>query len=209
MMNTPEDNVIGLPSAWPARTARKVITISLMFIMVAGVSLLGLAASQRPADGAANRLTIHDRAPNGMFTTVHGDAMSIASLRGHPALVWFVVTWGCVSCDASTQSIAQHLATFSAHHVRVVELELAGDLGQPGATMTQYRLAFGSAANNPDWIWGTASKQLTTTYDPVGILDEYYLLNGSGRIVLTGRVPASNISSLLAAVKKFSTSSTH
>jgi hypothetical protein len=50
---------------------------------------------------------------------------------------------------------------------------------------------------------------LTTTYDPVGILDQYYLINGSGRIVLTGRVPASNIPSLVVAVKKFSTSSTH
>ena len=209
MMNTPQDNVIRLRNTYCARRSRKAIAISLMFLMVAGVSLLGLAASQRPADGAAKRLAIHDRAPNGMFTTVHGDAMSISSLRGHPALVWFVVTWGCVSCDASTQSIAQHLATFTAHHVRVVELELAGDLGQPGATMSQYRLAFGSAANSPDWIWGTASKQLTTTYDPVGVLDQYYLLNGSGRIVLTGRVPASNISSLMAAVKKFSTSSTH
>jgi hypothetical protein len=209
MMNTPEDNVIGLRNTCFARTSCRVIAISLMFIMVAGVNVLGLAASQRPADGAANRVTIHDRAPNGMFTTVDGDVMSISSLRGHPALIWFVVTWGCVSCDASTQSMAQHLVTFSAHHVRVVELELAGDLGQPGPTMAQYRLSFGSAANNPDWIWGTASKQLTTTYDPVGILDQYYLINGSGRIVLTGRVPASNIPSLVVAVKKFSTSSTH
>jgi hypothetical protein len=189
MMNTPEDNVIGLRNTCFARTSCRVIAISLMFIMVAGVNVLGLAASQRPADGAANRVTIHDRAPNGMFTTVDGDVMSISSLRGHPALIWFVVTWGCVSCDASTQSMAQHLVTFSAHHVRVVELELAGDLGQPGPTMAQYRL--------------------TTTYDPVGILDQYYLINGSGRIVLTGRVPASNIPSLVVAVKKFSTSSTH
>ena len=208
-MTLPKGREIKLPSVRLARRSRRVIAITLMLIMVAGVSFLGVAASQRPADSAANHLTIHDRAPDGVFTTVNGDAMSIAALRGHPALVWFVVTWGCVSCDASTQSIAQHIETFSLHHVRVVELELAGDLGQPGVTMSQYRSAFGSVANNPDWIWGTASKRLTTTYDSVGILDKYYLLNGSGRIVLTGSVPASNIPSLLAAVKKFPTSSTH
>lgn len=44
-------------------------------------------------------------APGGSFTTISGRTVTIASLRGHKTLLWFVATW-CPSCQAGTQAMA-------------------------------------------------------------------------------------------------------
>jgi thiol-disulfide isomerase/thioredoxin len=139
-------------------------------------------------------------APTGVYSTVQGKLTRLASLRGTPTLVWFVATW-CSSCQAGTQTIAQNITRLSSRHVRVVELELAGDLGQPGPTIVSFGQQFaGHEYSNPDWIWGVASSQMTQTYDPHAYLDIYYLLNAQGKIVYVNGSPSSTMGSLLQAV---------
>ncbi|MDA8067019.1 MAG: hypothetical protein M0T77_00170 [Actinomycetota bacterium] len=168
------------------------------------VALSGSAGSTPAAGGSAPSTGSATRAlaPDGSFTTAAGASETVFVLHGQPALLWFVTTW-CSSCQAGTQAVSEQLPSLAARHVRVVELELAGDSGQPGPSITTFasQLA-GDQYHNPDWTFGTASAALTRTYDPNGYLDVYYLLNARGQITYANSSPASTMSQLLDAVDK-------
>lgn len=136
------------------------------------------------------------QAPDGTFTTANGATQTVSSLRGRPTLLWFVSTW-CTSCQVGTQAMAAQIQTFARKGVRVVELELADDLGQPGPDINTFaRQLAGAAAINPDWTFGVATTGLTTTYDPASDLDIYYLLDSAGRIAYVNSSPASTMTEL-------------
>lgn len=138
-------------------------------------------------------------APEGTFTTTTGRQVSVGSLRGHPTLLWFVSTW-CSSCQAGTQVVAQNLDRLRAEGVRVVEVELYRDLGQPGPGIAQFgRQLAGSAYGDPDWIFATSTQALTRTYDPGSYLDIYYLIDARGHIAAINGSPAATMSTILTA----------
>jgi thiol-disulfide isomerase/thioredoxin len=180
------------PRRWIGRAA-----IALAVVAAAAIVIIATAARSTKAPSASGQA-----APDGSFTTTTGQTETISALRGQPTLVWFVATW-CSSCQAGTTAMAQQIPKFAAYHVRVVELELADDLGQSGPPITVFgqQLA-GSAYNNPDWIWGIASPKLTQTYDPNGYLDIYYLFDAQGRVVYVNSSPGATMGPLLAAAAK-------
>ena len=177
----------------------------LAVVIVAVAIYAGSQGASTPgAAGASNAQAsgIQQPAPDGSFTTMTGAPGSVRSLRGRPTLLWFVTTW-CSSCQAGTQAMRAQIPTLAARHVRVVELELSGDLGQPGPSMTQFAADLaGRLSHDPDWMFGTASPALTQTYDPNGYLDIYYLLTPSGRIAYINSSPAATMTPLLDAVDK-------
>lgn len=176
-----------------------------MGLLAGGGALAGLAVVLVLALGGVHSTPatgIGALAPDGAFTTVAGTSESVASLRGRPTLLWFVSTW-CSSCQAGTQAMAGNIATLAARNVRVVELELADDLGQPGPAIGDFgRQLAGPAYGNPDWTFGVASAGLTRAYDAAGYLDVYYLLDPSGHIVYINSSPASTMASLLAQTSR-------
>jgi thiol-disulfide isomerase/thioredoxin len=137
-------------------------------------------------------------APDGTFTTVFGRTVTIASLRGHKTLLWFVATW-CPSCQAGTQAVAGQAAHLRAAGVEVVEVEDYADLDHPGPPMSSFARQFaGTASRGPGWTFGTASSALTRVWNPQGYLDVYFLLGSSGRVAYINSGPASTMSQLLA-----------
>lgn len=167
------------------------------------VVLAGLAykLASGPASASAQPASAGQRAPEGTFTTVSGQTASVASLRGHPALLWFVSTW-CSSCQAGTQAMAQNVATLAADGVRVVQIENYADLGQSGPPMGTFaKTLAGSAFTNPDWTFGEASSSLTHTYNPKAYTDLYYLINAEGKLTYVNSSPGSTMPQLLSAVK--------
>jgi thiol-disulfide isomerase/thioredoxin len=159
------------------------------------VALIVVATTGRSTVPGANAGA---QAPDGTFSTATGATRTISSLRGEPTLVWFVSTW-CSSCQAGTQAMASQIQTFAQMHVRVVELELADDLGQPGPSITSFgRQLAGPAYTNADWTFGVATAALTTTYDPASDLDIYYLLDSNGRITYVNSSPGSTMGQLLS-----------
>ncbi len=137
-------------------------------------------------------------APDGTFTTITGQKLSIASLGGRPTLIWFVSTW-CSSCQAGTQAMAANASKLSSDGVRIVEVELYKDLGQSGPGMTAFAKALaGSQFKNPDWVFAKSSKGLTQAYDPKSYLDIYYLINSHGQIAYVNGSPGSTMASLLS-----------
>jgi cytochrome oxidase Cu insertion factor (SCO1/SenC/PrrC family) len=178
----------------------------LLVVVVAVVAVAASSGGGLPAgtDGpsAGNASGTPTAAPNGTFTTTGRTAETVAALRGRPTLLWFVTTW-CSSCQAGTQAMSAEIPHLSDRHVRVVELELAGDLGEPGPTITTFaRQLAGGEYHSPDWTFGTASPALTETYDPHGYLDVYYLLNAAGQITYANSSPAATMPQLLAAIGK-------
>ncbi len=165
--------------------------------MAAVVVVIAVTAGGRnPAGGAVP--AVGSAAPGGSLTAVSGRTETIASLRGHNSLLWFVATW-CPSCQAGTQAMAWEAARLRAGGVRVVEVEDYADLGQPGPPMAGFARQFaGAAYHDPGWTFGTASRALTRACNPQGYLDVYFLLGSSGRVAYVGSAPASTMSQLLA-----------
>lgn len=175
-----------------------------LVIIVVIVAVVGVAM-RRAGQPQSPRLATAASAPDGEFTTITGQTTTIAALRGQPALVWFVVT-SCGSCAAGTQAMAQHIDAFAQRHVKVVELELADNLGAGSTDISRFgRQQAGAEFTHPSWVWGTASQALTTTYDPEGYLDVYYLLDARGKMAYVNSAPDSTMSSLLEHVNALPT----
>lgn len=169
---------------------------------VVGIRLGTSSGSGAAATGSSGPAAVGVPAPNFRFTTASGTPETVASLRGHPTLLWFVATW-CSSCQAGTQFLAQQgVASLRAAGVRVVELELYDDLGQSGPTIAQFQHVFASRSTSTDWLWGNASQAMSEHYDPKAYLDIYYLLGRNGHIRYVNSSPASTFSELLSAVER-------
>lgn len=190
---------------WPPLAAALVVVIAVGVYLAARPTHAGKAAARTPdaAAGAAAPLASNEPlAPNGMFTTIDGKTMTIASLRGKPAMMWFVAG-GCASCAASIPAVAAHLRQLTAGGLRVVTLGMYGAFAPGKQGLTQLaefgRAAAGGPITRPSWLWGMASKSLSMAYDPGGAPDSYVLINPAGRIVYKNTVPVSTMSDLLAA----------
>ncbi|SRR5579875_18959 len=153
-----------------------------------------------PTSGAG----AHALAPDGAFVTVDGRQSSVAGLRGHPVLLWFVAG-GCASCAASIPAVAQHLNQLSKEGVQVVALGLAGDFGpqdQALANLAQFaQEAAGPAFGDRGWTWGLATESLSRAYDPSGTPDVYFLLTPDGHVWYRNSVPVSTMSDLLSQTR--------
>ena len=176
------------------------ITALAVVLAIAGV-ITGLRLTRHadPSAGpsAAATPTIGQPAPDGTYTTVAGTTTTVASLRGRPTLLWFVATW-CPSCQAGTPAIAQAFPQLRAAGLRVVEVELYQNLGQPGPSVAEFGKSYaGSDYGDPDWVFGTSSASLTRAYDPEGYTDIYYLLDARGSVTYVNGQPASTLPDLL------------
>jgi thiol-disulfide isomerase/thioredoxin len=160
-------------------------------------STMGSAASMRAGLKAAPQPG--SIAPAGTFTTVAGQQESISSLRGAPTMVWLVTTW-CPVCQAGTRAMTSGLAAkLATLHVRVVELELYGDLGHPNQTMPAFVDKYAGPGNHgSNWMFGTASSALTHAYNPKGLMDVYFLVDSTGHIRYVNMGPATTQSQILA-----------
>jgi thiol-disulfide isomerase/thioredoxin len=191
----------GLLGAGGALVALAAAVLGLHFASTARASS---GAGPSSPSGSATGPAVGETAPAGTFTTLSGHVLDVASLRGHPTLLWFVSTW-CSSCQAGTVAMAHALPTLEADGVRVDEIELYEDLGQSGPSMRQFARALaGPELSSPAWTFGVSSASLTRVYDPRAYLDIYYLLDANGRIVYVNGSPAATMSQLLAAAKSLS-----
>lgn len=176
-------------------------------VVAVAATVLGLHYANRPSgsttsSGSSATPSVGKPAPAGTFTTLSGHTVDVASLQGHPTLVWFVSTW-CSSCQTGTQTMAQNVAKLQADGVKIDEVELYQDLGQSGPSINAFaKTLAGPEATNPDWTFGTSSVSLTRTYDPQSYLDIYYLINAQGQVTYVNGSPGSTMPQLLAAAGK-------
>ena len=191
------------PLGRPRRRARvAVLAIVILMVTVAGALLAHPGSTTRASSAPSSReeTRTSSDATTATYTLLDGRTVSLAALRGRPALLWFVAP-GCSSCQASIPVMASHLSAFAAARTRVLVLGIYGALPAGQAGLSQLA-SFGSATagpafSSPAWTWALASLRLTTAYDPDGIPDEYFLLDSAGKVVYTGATPVSTIVVLL------------
>lgn len=138
-------------------------------------------------------------APSGTYTTASGQQESLSALRGSPAMIWLITTW-CPVCQVGTRAMQSQLAAKLAQmHVKVVELELYGDLGHSKPTLTSFIDSYaGMGPHSPNWVFGTASAALTRAYNPKGEMDIYFLVDSTGHIRYVNSGPAKTASQIIA-----------
>jgi len=164
------------------------------WLVAAGI-LLGLLAWFSPPVAASENLSVGDSVPSFTYRLIGGKTLTPGALRGHPYVLWLMATW-CSSCQGGTAIMARHIAELRARGVRVVQLEVAEDLGYPGPPMTAFRKAAGMAAASPNWYWGEATLAQTRALDPHAYPDIYYLIDARGRIVDIDGAPAATWSKI-------------
>lgn len=164
-------------------------TRSVSVLMLAAFALMvGCAAHEKQPQ--SSQLTPGSTMPAFTFALLGSGSMSTAQLRGHAYVLWLMATW-CSSCQGGTQAMAKHIAELDSRGVRVVQLEVANDLGYPGPPLGAFHAAVGSAGNAPNWYWGQASPEQTNVLDPGGYPDIYYLVNPNGTIAAVNGAPAA------------------
>jgi hypothetical protein len=189
----------------PRRTPRRRFRRLSRAAALAVLGGVGLAAcGSQTATSSHSGASAGARPSSAALTLTDGKSTTLAAFRGRPVLVWFVEN-GCASCAASIPVVAHHLPAFAHAHTRVLVLGVYGAFGQ-GTPAARHLAGFGRSAAGPaftdaGWTWGLASPQLTTAYDPGGVPDEYFLLNGAGRTVYHGSVPVSTMGALLTHLK--------
>ncbi|MGC8511938.1 MAG: TlpA family protein disulfide reductase [Acidimicrobiales bacterium] len=160
------------------------------------------ATAPAGAPSSAGKGSAAPLAPNGTFVTPAGVTMTVASFRGAPTMVWFVIG-GCASCEASIPAVVAHFGQIAGDGVRVVTLGMYGAFpgGEAGAgqVVSFGRAAAGGSVMRPGWTWGMASEALSLAYDPSGTPDTYVLIGPGGHIRYRNSIPDSTMPQLLAA----------
>ncbi len=154
---------------------------------IALATVLPFAGTTAPARAAAP--AVGQPAPAFTYRLLDGHQLAPGALRGHPYLLWMVATW-CPSCQTGSTVVGSHIAFLRAHGVRVVEMELAGDLGAPGPALASFQKQVGKNAAAANWYWGELTQAQTAVLDPHGDMDVYYLVDGHGKIVAVSGNPA-------------------
>jgi len=146
-------------------------------------------------------LSVGETAPNYTFQLANGSTESLNSYKGKPLILWFVATW-CSSCAEGNTAVADNLAFFKEHNVKLVELEQYDDLGSPGMPISKFISEYGN--NNTYVTGGVASYNMTLAYNtpPTFQLDIYYLISPSGKILYVGEGIANGIANLESIITK-------
>ncbi len=181
---------------------KKSVVVLAALILLAGLIIRVSRSSSSPLAAGAVALKIGGMAPNGALTTVGGKILTLHAFRGKPTMLWFLVA-GCASCVSSVPAVAKRLKSFAADGMRIVSVDLYGDLPQNGVGRGEFTDFMTAVAKNttsdPAWTWGLASKGLSYVFDPQGIPDLYYLIGPHGHIRYHNAVPLSTMPQLLAA----------
>lgn len=195
----------------PRRSIVWLAALILLTVLITRISRSSSPTSSSPMAAKATSLNIGTSAPSGTLITTGGRTVSVASLRGKPTMLWFLVA-GCASCVSSVPAVEKQIKTLQSDGIRVVSVDLYGDLPQTGEGRTEFsQFMTGVAKNstsNSVWTWGLASKGLSYTYDPEGIPDLYYLIGPHGHIRYHNTVPLSTMPQLLAAASSLDNTST-
>ena len=146
-------------------------------------------------------LSVGETAPNYTFQLANGSTESLNNYKGEPLILWFVATW-CSSCAQGNTAVANNLAFFKDHNVKILELEQYGDLGSAGMPISQFISEYGN--NNTYVTGGVAGYNMTVAYNtpPTFQLDIYYLISPSGKILYVGEGIANGIGNLEDLISK-------
>jgi len=153
------------------------------------------------SNASPETLAVGGIAPDFSYRLIDGTSLSASDLHGHPYVLWLMATW-CSSCQGGAAVLAQHIAELRAHGIRIVQLEVADNLGAKGPSMRGFRASVGRGADAANWYWGHATAEQMLVLDPGSYPDIYYLVRADGTIAEVNGSPAATWS----GIEKFAAS---
>lgn len=128
-------------------------------------------------------------APDAAFRS-QGHIVRLATYRGHKLMIWEVATW-CGSCKAGLKALAHHQALIDKSHLKVIVLRDYKNGGYPGITIEKFAAQVApTLLKDPHFVFGDATRELATAYDPHHYVDIYQLIDARNRIVTTSAAPS-------------------
>jgi thiol-disulfide isomerase/thioredoxin len=158
--------------------------------LIAACLSTGISVTSANAAFAAQPPAVGQSLPAFTYNLLDGRQLRPSELRGHPYILWMVASW-CPSCQTGSNVVASHIDFLRSHEVRIVEMQLARDLGTQGPGLQKFQKAVGSKASSPSWYWGELTDRQTAALDPKADMDVYYLVNARGTIVAVDGNPAA------------------
>jgi thiol-disulfide isomerase/thioredoxin len=171
--------------------AKNVFVTVLAVVIVAGLGLLWLApaASQRT--------------PLVNLTTLHGESLSMASLRGRPVLVNFWAT-SCPGCIKEMPKLAELYREFAPQGLEVIGIAMAYD--PPDRVV-----ALSSDRKIPYPIALDINSELARAFGGVELTPTSLLIAPDGQVVLreSGRLDVQKVREMVAAMLTGAEAGTH
>ena len=171
--------------------AKNIFVAVLAVVIVAGLSLLWLAP---PAP---------QRAPAINFTTLHGESLSTASLRGQPVLVNFWAT-SCPGCIKEMPKLAELYREFAPQGLKVIGIAMAYD--PPNRVV-----ALSSDWKIPYPIALDVNSEVARAFGGVELTPTSLLIAPDGQVVLreSGQLDMQKVRELVAAMLTRADAGTH
>lgn len=128
-------------------------------------------------------------APNAPFL-MQGHRVQLAAYRGQPLMIWEVATW-CGSCKAGLKAFVHHDALIDKSNLKIIVLRDYKNGGYPGITIEKFAAQVAPALlKDPHFVFGDATKELATAYNPHHYVDIYQLIDARNQIVTTSSAPS-------------------
>lgn len=168
------------------------------FIGLIGSTLLG--SSSGPGEAK-----IGESAPQAAFTTVSGEKNRLSDYKGQKRMLWLFATW-CPSCKKGARVMQDN--NDQLEEMQIIGVKTAGNAGYDGPTVREFVQSFApSLLDSDSWSWGTASQQMTKTYNPQDRPDIYYLIDEDGTIQAKNTAPAATIDQIVEFAQRDGASS--
>ena len=162
-------------------------------------TLSSAASAQTPA-----AVKLGAPAPDMAFTTMDGTQRRLSEFRGRPVMLWLFATW-CPTCIYGTIAVAEKFDRLQQAGIQIIQLKLYNNVGYPGPSVEEFaKRHAGSIPPSPDWLWGTASREGSFTYDPRGYPDIYFLIDKDGVLQAVDVAPHATMDTILTFALKVS-----
>lgn len=154
---------------------------------VAGNTLFGSSGGSSAADPGSS-------APDASFTTLSGETVRLSDYQGQKRMVWLFATW-CPSCKEGARALQDNSDQLG--EMEIIGVKTAGNASYEGPSAREFVQSFAPSLLDADgWTWGTASQEMTDTYNPENRPDIYYLVDTDGTIQVQSTAPAATIDSI-------------
>lgn len=193
----------------------QVTTSNYTGLAIIGILLIGLVAggyyalspsSASAGDGNSRLHTaeIGSQALDASLTTVSGDKLQLSKYEGEKRMIWLYATW-CPSCKKGVQVLQDRNEQLK--DMKIIALKTKGNAGYSGASAQQFANKFApQTLKKENWVWGTASQELTNIYNPRNTPDIIWLVKPNGEIYARTAAPAARINQITRFAHKNFTS---
>lgn len=134
-------------------------------------------------------------APEAHFTILSGEDTHLSDFRGQKIMLWVLATW-CPSCIAGAQVLQENNDKLA--NLTIIALKTYGNAGFPGPSIQEFATQYSPALlSAPNWLWGDASKETTSIYNPRNYPDIYFFIDENGILKDIDGAPAATINKII------------